>query len=435
MPVIVVLGAQWGDEGKGKVVDCLAEHMDVVVRFNGGANAGHTIVVGKEKFALHLLPSGIVREGQTNIVGPGVVFDLSVGVTEFALAQECGSSVLLDHSTPVVIPLHRALDAAREAIAGDGAIGTTKRGIGPAYSDFWSRRGVKLGDLHSHGAVRQALQEGGYFDELVAIARHLGFTPQMAGALGLQIDPLSLEETVGWCQNYAPQIVPHLTDTRAYVWRSIEQNQKILFEGGQGILLDAFHGSRPYVTSSSCTLAGISQTFGIYRFDQVFGVAKAYCTRVGAGPFPTERTDDVGRLLRQRGNEFGTTTGRPRRCGDLDLPALKYACRVGGITRLVITKLDVLTGIDPLTVCGGYEDPGNTDFDSDGCTLTGTVLSNVRSLNAIYPGWMQELGGLRTYSDLPSMARRYIETIEHGVGIPVHIVGVGPEREQILFKW
>lgn len=433
MSTTVVLGTQWGDEGKGKVVDFLAEHADVVVRFNGGANAGHR-VVAEESYALHLLPCGIIRSGMVNIVGPGVVFDPSVGAHELDLAQQCGSLVFLDHSTPIVLPVHRALDAAREAAAGEGAIGTTQRGIAPAYSDFWLRRGAKLGDLCSPKAVRQALEENGYFDELVAVTRHLGFTPQMAVALGLSIDPLSLEETVAWCVQFASKIVPCLADTRSLVRRAISTGKNVLFEGAQGILLDAFHGFRPYVTSSSCTLASVSQTFGVYQFDHVVGVAKAYSTRVGAGPFPTERSDSFGQFLRERGNEFGTTTGRPRRCGDLDLPALKYACRVGGITKLAITKLDVLTGIDDLTVCKAYEVHGESDFDSGSRTLTETVLRQVRPRPMTCPGWTQELGGLRTYAELPLTARRYISQIESGVGIPVRFVSVGPEREQIIWK-
>ena len=412
------------------MVDELARYARVAVRFSGGSNAGHTIVVEGRTYALHLLPSGIVRGGLMNIVGPGVVFDLAVGDSELKIAASCGSQVLLDHSTPIVLPVHRALDAAREASAGSGAIGTTKRGIGPAYSDFWLRRGATLGDLRVSQDIRLVLEGGGWFDELVAVARHLGFTPEMANELGLSIDPLSMQETIDWCAKYGPVIVPHLGDTRAFVHNAIDEKWRVLFEGSQGVLLDTFHGSRPHVTSSSCTLAGVSQTFGVYRFDRVYGVAKAYCTRVGAGPFPTELNDEVGAILRDRGREFGTTTGRPRRCGWLDIPALRYAVRMGGITHLCLTKLDVLSGLGEVRVCIDYLFSPNGL--TEGTTLTGTVLRSVRPHLIEMPGWIEQLNEARHMGDLPSAARCYIDHIERVTGVPVSLIGVGPGRNQII---
>lgn len=430
MSVQVVLGAQWGDEGKGKIVDTFAEQADVVVRFNGGGNAGHTIVVEDKKEAIHICPSGIVREGVVNIVGPGVVFDLKVGSKELQLATKYGSRVMLDHSTPVVLPMHRALDAGREVAAGKSAIGTTKRGIGPAYSDFWLRRGVKLSDLLSRSLVREALVTSGYFDELLALATHFGVNNGKVDleSLNLDIDPLSLDATIDWCMSYADQIASHLMDTRQFVHKAINSNKNVLFEGAQGVLLDTMHGFRPYTTSSCCTAAGVAATFGVFKFDRVIGVTKAYSTRVGAGPFPTELTNGIGDRLREQGFEYGTTTGRPRRCGWIDLQALSYACRVGGITNLVITKLDVLSGFKLLEICDSYRGMDTRK------TLTGMSAESAIPQYLKVPGWQDDITSVRSFEDLPVESKFYLNEIELHAGIPVDAVGVGPERDQIIWK-
>ncbi len=430
MSVQIVLGAQWGDDGKGKIVDTISENSDIVVRFNGGGNAGHTIVVDGKKEAIHICPSGIIREGVVNIVGPGVVFDLAVGSSELELAKKYGSTVLLDHSTPVVIPMHRALDAGREVAAGKIAIGTTKRGIGPAYGDFWLRRGVRLNDLTNKRLVQEALTQSGYFDELCAIAKHLGVDNCKVDLsdLNIEIDPMSLDQTVDWCMKYADSIVPNLGDTRGYVHNAIQLGSNVLFEGAQGILLDTMHGFRPYTTSSCCTAAGVSSTFGVFKFDRVIGVAKAYSTRVGSGPFPTELNNGVGERLRTQGKEFGTTTGRPRRCGWIDMHALSYACRMGGITDLIVTKLDVLSGFKNLQMCDGY---ANISAEK---TLTGMSVASAVPQYLKVPGWSDDITKTKLFEDLPIESRAYLNEIELHTGIPVDAIGIGPERDQIIWK-
>ena len=431
MGVTIVLGAQWGDEGKGKIVDVLGDGMDAVVRFGGGPNAGHSLVVNGKKTVIHNCPSGIVREGMMNVVGPGVVFDPVIGVQEIALARECKSDLILDSSSPVILPIHRALDFGRELAAGKQAIGTTHKGIGPCYSDFWLRRGLTLGDLFLEDKIRSALTRGGYWDELVALGRHLKLHRTDLSKLGLSIDPLSLEETVRWCLSFADAICPIVYDTRTSINSLYESGREILFEGAQGVLLDTFHGARPYVTSSLCTAAGVSATFGIYKFDRVIGVTKAYATRVGAGQFPTELFDETDQYLREKGNEFGSTTGRPRRCGWLDLPALRYACRMGGITELVMTKLDVLSGIPELKVCecyGLFEEFGPATFTTE-------VLESVCSHLVEYEPWTQDFFSAQSLEDLPEDARRYLARISHLRDIPpITGVSVGPDREQMFWN-
>ncbi|OGL63392.1 hypothetical protein A3C09_04350 [Candidatus Uhrbacteria bacterium RIFCSPHIGHO2_02_FULL_47_44] len=427
MPATVVLGAQWGDEGKGKIIDALAEDADVVVRFQGGANAGHTIVIGDKTYPIHLLPSGIFRKGKLNLVGPGVVFDLAVGLQELELANEFGSRVMLDEQTPIVLPMHRLIDAAREVAAGSSAIGTTKRGIGPAYSDFWLRRSVTFDDLRSREKLEAALSQQ-YWNEMFAVVSMLGGASIDFRSLGMPFNPLHREDTIDWCLSAGEVLALHISDTRACVHNALTRNQNVLFEGAQGVMLDAYHGSRPYVTSSLCTAAGVSASFGVYTFDRVIGVAKAYTTRVGAGPFPTERLDTQGEELRRRGHEFGTTTGRPRRCGWLDLPALRYACRVGGITELVITKLDILTDHPRIFVCDDY-----ANFDEH-ATLTHSVLQSAKTRYRRMCGWKEDLSMHEHFNDLPLSAHMYIDYIEVATYTAVSGVGVGAERNQILWR-
>lgn len=427
MPATVVLGAQWGDEGKGKVVDALAERADVIVRFNGGANAGHTIVIGDKTYPIHLLPSGIFREGKMNIVGPGVAFDPNIAMQELKLAQQFGSHVMFDHSAPIVLPIHRQLDAARELAAGSSAIGTTKRGIGPCYSDFWLRRGLTLGDLSSRDRIREVLERGKYWSELFAINSVLKVDQIDFRDLGMTFNPFHLEDTIDWCLSMGENFQPYIWDTRQHVYMALSEGEQVLFEGAQGIMLDRFYGSSPYCTSSLCSAAGVSATFGVYTFERVIGVAKAYCTRVGAGPFPTELLDENGEELRRRGHEFGTTTGRPRRCGWLDLRALDYACRMGGVTELVITKLDVLADFPRrLYVCSAYKNISTYQ------TLTNDCLKNEEPVLQRMPIWKDAL--TTNLDDLSAEVGKYLRLICQVTGKSISGIGIGPARDQILWR-
>lgn len=410
-----VIGAQWGDEGKGKIVDILSENVDMVVRFNGGANAGHTIVVDGKKRVLHLLPVGIVRPVPWCAVGPYVACDLDVIADELNIANNCFSKVLLDEGAPVVLPHHKTIDALREKASGASAIGTTGRGIGPCYEDWVARRGIVLGDLRSPERLRKALEARGYYAEREAVVRHYGG------------EMFSLEETITWARS--PYILPHLGDTRSLIADQLRLKKRVLFEGAQGVMLDIVHGGRPYCTSSFCGSGAIQASLGVHKLDRVTGVSKAYTTRVGSGPFPTECHGETGDLLRERGSEFGATTGRPRRCGWLDLPALKYACRVGGITELIITKLDVLTGLPRIDVATDY--PYSPSAGS--MSLTNEVLSETVALCETLPGWTEDIRACRTFDQLPPTARGYITFIQDHVGVPIVGVSVGPDRNDMIW--
>ncbi|PJA45288.1 adenylosuccinate synthase [Candidatus Uhrbacteria bacterium CG_4_9_14_3_um_filter_50_9] len=412
----VILGAQWGDEGKGRVVDNLSRDVRFVVRFNGGGNAGHTIWDNDTKYVLHILPSGIVRPQTVNLCGPGVVHDLEVVHEELALARACGSTVILDRSAPVVLPLHKLIDEAREKAR--GGIGTTKCGIGPCYEDLASRRGVKLGHLTRREKVHEALTRGGYYEEKAAILSHFG------------VPVPSLDEVIDWCMSFSDELVPHLGDTRAAL--ALADSSDVLFEGAQGVLLDLIHGSHPFVTSSYCTLGGVSASLGVYDFDRVIGVTKAYITRVGEGPFPTEQENGEGDFLRTQGHEYGATTGRPRRCGWLDLVALRYAARVGGLSELMLTKLDVLSGIDEIKVCTGYRLSGEALGKHE--TLTRYVLERAEPLYETLLGWREDISDCRSLETLPRNAQVYVQFISEWVGLPITAIGVGPERQQMIWR-
>ena len=394
----VVLGAQWGDEGKGKIVDFLSAKSDVILRFNGGNNAGHTIVFQGKKYILHTLPSGILRRGVVNITGPLVVHDLEVVAQEIELASENGAKVVLDKNAPLILPLHKQVDSARERLAGAKKIGTTKRGIGPAYEDFWSRRGLSLHDLQSKKSIAFALERRGYFQEKENLLKSLGEKS------------LSFQETVDYLSRYT-FLYEYAQDTRELVSEYVQQGKVLLFEGAQGVLLDRVHGIvNPYVTSSFCGVGGAWTSFGFYPPSQevrVIGIAKAYLTRVGNGPFPTELKGRIGDTIRQKGGEYGSTTGRPRRCGWLDLELLRYAVRRGGITELAITKLDVLAGLSKVVLQDKHE-------------------------KIILPGWEGDLSSARRLEDLPASARSYLSEISQRVGVKISFVGVGPDRENLI---
>jgi len=422
MSIVVVTGAQWGDEGKGKVVDGLARDLepgDVCVRFQGGANAGHTIYVGSRKLVSHIVPSAVMHSGVLNLVGPAVACDLGVIAEELTIAQEFGSEVLIDRSAPIVLPFHKTLDQAREGFSGSKAIGTTGRGIGPVFSDLTARYAVRMGDLTNPDRVRNSLLERNFYRERRVVL----------DSYGVKIP--TLEETVEWCMSFASIMCPLLADTRAIVGSANKRGKNILFEGAQGVMLDVLHGSQPDTTSSLCTAAAVAASFGVYNPDRVVGVTKAYATRVGNGPFPTEQDNKTGEQLRQKGGEFGATTGRPRRCGWLDLVALRYACRLGGITELAVVKADVLEGFDEVLVGTGYFFEGQP-FDPFG-TLTSRVLREAKVEYTTFQGWpMGSVVGCREFLSLPLEVRRFFHFISSFLDVPIKIIGTGKERDDVI---
>jgi adenylosuccinate synthase len=418
MTAVVVVGAQWGDEGKGKIVDIFTEHADMVVRYGGGPNAGHTLVVGGNKLVVRLIPSGILRTNTTCVLAQGMAIDPASLVGELdelakrGLTRASGSLVVSDRAQ-AILPYHVLVDGLREQTS--QALGTTKRGVGPCYEDKVGRRGIFLGALRdlkkAEGLVARALAHW----EPIIVA--LGGTPPGVSEVMKALGPL------------AERIVPMLTDTAALVERAVRDGKRVLFEGAQGTLLDIDHGTYPFVTSSHATAGGACTGAGIgpSRVDAVVGLVKAYCTRVGGGPFPTELNDAIGEQLRKRGDEYGSVTGRPRRTGWLDLPALRYAVRINGLDGLALTKLDVLTGLDAIQVCVGYRTPRGTteDFPID-------EMEHATPLYETVPGWKDDLAGARTLDALPPAARAYVGRIERDAGCPVILVSVGSRRDETI---
>ncbi len=418
MAVTVVVGAQWGDEGKGKVVDALSAEARCVARFQGGANAGHTLVVGGRRHVLHLVPSGIFREGCLNVVGPEVVVHLPTLVEELDAIEALGVQVdrtrlLVSQRAPLVLPWHRALDALRERRRGGQAIGTTLRGIGPAREDAVGRQAVLAGHLRDVRDLRARLEALGA--EKNALIEALGG------------EPIAVEAVWRECEGGARRIADLLGDAGQAVRECIERGDAILCEGAQGTLLDVTHGTWPWVTSSHTIAAGaaVSLGFGPRAIDRVVGVAKAYVTRVGGGPFPTEAPPALAERLRAAGGEFGATTGRPRRCGWLDLPALRLARDLNGLTGLVITKLDVLDGFDEIPVCVGYALPGGERTER-------FVAEGAEPIWRQFAGWRHPVRGVRRWADLPAEARAYLAFIEESTGVRVDAVGVGPGRDELV---
>jgi adenylosuccinate synthase len=431
MPNVVVVGAQWGDEGKGKVVDLLTEHAQVVVRFQGGNNAGHTLVVGGEKTVLHLIPAGILHPGKTCVIGNGVVIDPFVLVGEIDALKRRGlmpddSQLLISSNAHVIFPWHKLFDSLREKIRGPGAIGTTGRGIGPAYEDKVARVGIRVRDLLTPEKLNRRISERlpSALDELRALAM----------AAKVPIPKLETQQIVAEYAGLGERLRRHATDASIFLSNQIAKGARILFEGAQGTLLDVDHGTYPFVTSSNCVAANaaVGAGLGPTAIDKVMGISKAYATRVGGGPFPTELTDELGERLRSQGDEFGATTGRPRRCGWLDAVVLRYARRVNGLWGLALTKLDVLSGLKTLSVCSSYELDGQkvTELPGDPDDLD-RVKPNYETL----PGWDESLAGVRTFDELPANAKRYVHYVEELCGIPVVCVSVGADRgETILLQ-
>ena len=425
MPAIIVVGAQWGDEGKGRVVDNLAGQVHLVARYNGGDNAGHTVVAGGHKLQLHLVPSGVLHSHAICLIGAGVVVNPARLVAELdelaALGIDVGPGrIKLAAAAHVILPTHRALDGARETALGKTAIGTTRRGIGPVYADKAARTGLRAGQMGAPEVFAELVM-GAVQDHNRLLQEQYGLAPLPAG-----------EVAADYCA-YARRLKAHLVDGSALVAETLAAGQTVLCEGAQGTLLDLNHGTYPYVTSSS-SVAGGALTglgFGPRHVERVIGIAKAYTTRVGAGPFPTELLDAVGERIRETGKEYGTTTGRPRRCGWLDLPILRYAARVNGLTELALTKLDVLSGIHPLRVAVSYarDDSQTLHFPAE---FGVEDLATWRPVYEDLPGWTASLHDARRREDLPAAARAYVARIEEAVGVPITLIGVGPDREQAI---
>ncbi|SEH11209.1 adenylosuccinate synthase [Thermoleophilum album] len=423
MPSLVIVGAQWGDEGKGKVTDLLAERADMVVRFQGGNNAGHTIVRDGEVFKFHLIPSGILYPGTLCLIGNGVVIDPRVLIDELDGLRRRGVDITglrISANAHLIMPYHRLLDQAGEARLGKYQIGTTRRGIGPCYADKAARLGIRVQDLLDEKILKQKIVAA--MEPKRLMLRPYAKDPQ-----------LDLHTMVEEYRAFGHRLEPYIADTPPLIWRALDDGKQVIFEGAQGTMLDIDHGTYPFVTSSNpvagaaCVGAGV----GPRAIDEVWGVAKAYCTRVGAGPFPTEIDDDLGERLRESGGEFGTTTGRPRRTGWLDLVALRFAARINGLTGLVLTKLDVLTGIDPLYVATAYRGPDGARFDS--FPYHQSVLHKSRGELVAMQGWHEDISSARSIEELPPAARAYIDFVEEHIGVPVVMVGVGPGREQMIW--
>ncbi len=420
MPSIVIVGLQWGDEGKGKVVDLLAPAFDGVVRFQGGHNAGHTVKFEDRHFALHLVPSGIVHDGKACVLGNGVVISPTALLEELDGLEQAGidarGRLFLSDRAQVVLPFHAAIDAVREDALGDDKIGTTSRGIGPTYEMKMARQGLRLIDIVSHDFTER-------------VSRHLD---RYRLELGDATDAL-FEETLGEWPEWRYRLAPMVVDTTELLLGWLDEGRNLLFEGAQGALLDVDHGTYPFVTSSSSATGGACTGTGVppTRIDGAIGVLKAYTTRVGEGPFPTELLDEAGESIRARGNEFGTTTGRPRRCGWLDLPAARRAVRINGTEAIALTKLDVLDSLAEIPICVGYTLKGKP---IEGLPADAGDYGRVEPVLETLPGWQQETVGLGSYEALPQAARDYIERIERFVGAEIALVSTGPRREETILR-
>ena len=419
---VVVLGTQWGDEGKGKIVDLLTDQVSLVTRFQGGHNAGHTLVIEGKKTVLHLIPSGVLREGVTCLIGNGVVLSPEALLKEIAELEATGVPVRerlrLSPACPLILAYHVALDQAREAARGDAKIGTTGRGIGPAYEDKVARRGLRLGDLMDLESFAIKLKE--------VLAYHNFVLTEY-----FNVAAVDYEQTLADCTRWAEELLPMIADVTEMLHAAREKGDNILFEGAQGSLLDIDHGTYPFVTSSNTTAGGTAtgSGFGPMYLDYVLGITKAYTTRVGSGPFPTELECEIGAYLGEKGHEFGATTGRKRRCGWFDIIAVRHANRINSVTGVCLTKLDVLDGLETVKICIGYQDaagnPTGIPFDAEGWEEIQPVYEEM-------PGWKESTVGARTLEELPANARAYISRLEELMATPIDIVSTGPDRIQTV---
>ncbi len=421
----MIVGTQWGDEGKGKIVDLLTGRADVVVRFQGGNNAGHTLKVAGEEIIVHLIPSGILYRNTLNIIANGLVVDPEVLLEEKDELRAKGhfqsdEQLLISERAQVIMPYHKIIDHGREELLGKAKIGTTGRGIGPAYEDKASRTGIRMGDLVRPERLKERVLAA--MDEKNFLIEHRFKKPR-----------LEPDQVVERYLDYGRKLQCHITDTTHVLQQRISSGSRVLFEGAQGTLLDIDHGTYPFVTSSNVVAGNVCCGAGVGpdRLNQILGIVKAYTTRVGQGGFPTELQDELGERMREKGAEYGATTGRPRRCGWLDLVVLNHSVRLNGLNGIAVTKLDVLTGISPLKICTSYE--------LDGQTLD-RVPADIGELERVKPkyrevkGWDEKLGDCRSFDDLPKNARDYVETIEHLTGVPVTLISVGPARDQSILR-
>ncbi len=420
-----VVGLQWGDEGKGKIVDILAEQTDIVVRYSGGANAGHTVVIGDTKFALHLLPSGSVRPETICVITNGVVVDPECLTEEIANLKLQNISLkdrlFISENAHVVMDYHKTEDRLREESLGDRKIGTTIRGIGPCYADKIGRSfALRMADFKNLDTLAEKLERIAEYKNKVFSAIY-------------NAEPINTAQIMDKCRGYAEQLGDFIIDTTAYLHRRIDLGQSILFEGAQGALLDLDHGTFPFVTSSNASSLGMPAGSGVpaRMVDKFIGVVKAYTTRVGAGPFPSEQDNDIGQYIRDRGNEYGTTTGRPRRCGWFDAVAAAYSAAISSIDEIALLHLDTLSGLDELNICKGYEIDGEKiDF----FPANSEKLSRVKCIYETVPGWKEEITEISDFHDLPNNAQRYVTQIEHLIRKPITMVGVGPKRKQTIIR-
>ena len=421
---VIILGSQWGDEGKGKIVDLFAERFDIVARYQGGHNAGHTVFIGEKKFVLKLIPSGILRPGKQAVIGNGLVIDPAALLSEIESLQSAGVAVtanlFISNRAHVLFPAHRMMEKMSEGREGRVSIGTTSRGIGPCYEDKIARRGIRIADLLDTEFFRA--QYDSVMEEKVLIARALGIDSE-----------LDLKAIRAEYEAFAERIRPMVCDTSVLLNNAIRDGKTVMFEGAQGTMLDIDHGTYPFVTSSSASAGGACTGTGVAptRITGVIGVSKAYITRVGGGPFPTEALDHTGELIRARGKEFGAVTGRPRRCGWFDAPLLRYTATINGFDSLVVTKLDVLDEFDPIPVCVGYRIGGR-----EVCGMPPTV-AEIAKIEPVYenvPGWSTSTFGIAKYDDLPAKAKEYIAFLEARTGVEVGCISTGPERNQTIVR-
>ena len=421
MPALVLLGAQWGDEGKGKATDLLGDRVDYVVRYQGGNNAGHTVVIGDQKYALHLLPSGILSKNCVPVIGNGVVIDPAVLLEEIKGLNERGidtSKLLISLNAHLITPYHRTIDKVTERFLGKAKIGTTGRGIGPAYADKINRIGIRVQDLFDPSILRQKLEAALRDKNQVLI--------KVFNRNGINVDDVLAEYL-----NYAEILRPYVADTALLLNKALETGKTVLLEGSQGTLLDVDHGTYPYVTSSNPTAGGACTGSGIgpTKIDRVIGILKAYTTRVGSGPFPTELFDEDGEALRRIGGEVGVTTGRNRRCGWFDAPIARYATRVNGLTDFFLTKLDVLTGWEKIPVCVAYEVDGKRVEE---VPASQTDFHHAKPIYEYLDGWKEDISGCKKFEDLPVNAQKYVKYLEQLSGAPMSAIGVGPGRDQTI---
>ena len=422
---VIILGSQWGDEGKGKIVDLFAERFDIVARYQGGHNAGHTVFIGEKKFVLKLIPSGILRPGKKAVIGNGLVIDPAALLAEIAALESAGVAVkgnlFISNRAHVLFPAHRLMEKMSEGRPGRISIGTTSRGIGPCYEDKTGRRGIRVADL-LHTEFFRA-QYDSVMEEKITIAR----------ALGIYTEELDLRQIRDEYEIFAERIRPMVCDTAALLNTAIAGGKTVMFEGAQGTMLDIDHGTYPFVTSSSASAGGACTGTGVAptRIHGVIGVSKAYITRVGGGPFPTEAFDGAGDQIRSRGKEFGAVTGRPRRCGWFDVPLMRYTTAINGFDSLVVTKLDVLDAFDQIPVCVGYRCGQQVVSEMP------PTVAEIEKIEAVYecvPGWASDTFGISSYDELPAKAKDYIAFLEHRAGVEIGCISTGPERNQTIVR-